>query len=170
MLSNDGVGAGSVDNTNLAKQVDRRLDHEQVCLAHGLFGPFSMLEHGDHCRGRRDTFQHERLANERVDECALPGIEFPHDDEQEQFVQLCHGLLEGLLLLGAGVCPCQRRPQAHEQASLFPEKRILFGRKHACQHTRSGCRNQTKRSPELVGRPLLRLYLSRWRIKLITAR
>ena len=66
-----------------------------------------------------------RLPSERVDERALPGVEFADDDEQEQLVELLDGLVERVLMFGCGVEPGERRAQAGEDAPLLLEQLIL---------------------------------------------
>ena len=106
VLADDGVGAGRVDDADFSEQVDRRFDDEQVRLTHRLLRVVAVLEDGDHRCRRRDAFFHQRLADERVDEGAFPGVELADDDEEKELVELGNGLVEGLLLIGG------RRPRA----------------------------------------------------------
>ena len=48
----------------------------------------AVSQHLDLCRRRRDPFCEDRLAEQRVDERALPGVELADDDQQEQLVEL----------------------------------------------------------------------------------
>ena len=86
-----------------------RLDDEQVGLADGLLGKVAVLEHGNDGGRRRHALLHQRLADQRVDERALAGVELADHDEQEQLVELGDGLIEGLLLIVGGVDARQRR-------------------------------------------------------------
>ena len=118
VLADDGVGPGRVDDADFAKELDRRLDDQQVGLADRLLGALAVLEHGDDGSRRRDAFLHQRLADERVDERALAGVELADDDQQEQLVELRDGLVERFLLVGAGVDPRQRGAQARSAAPV----------------------------------------------------
>jgi len=51
---------------------------------------------------RRHAFRHDLLAGERVDERALARVEFAHDDEQEELVELVDRCREGVLILARG--------------------------------------------------------------------
>ena len=65
VLADDGVRA-------------RRVDDQNVFVAHGRHRG----------RRRRRPFLHQPAARQRVDEGALPRVEFADDDQQKQFIQL----------------------------------------------------------------------------------
>ncbi len=134
VLADDGVGSRRVDDADFAEQIDRRLDDEQIGLAHGLLGLVAVLEHGDDGGRRRDAFLHQRLADERVDERALARVELADDDEQEQLVELRDRLIERLLLV-VGARRCAQAPCAAASAepALRAGVRPVVG-KYACQH------------------------------------
>ena len=141
VLADDRVGAGRVDDADFAEKIDGRLDDEQIGLPHGLLRLIAMLEHSNDGRRRRDPFLHQRLPDERVDECALAGVELAHNHEQEQFVELRNGLVEGLLLIVGGVDACERGAQPREQGPFFAEKGVLLVGEHTCQHMSVECTN-----------------------------
>ena len=135
VLANDGVGARRIDDANLAKEVDGRLDGQQVGLTNCLLGCFPIFQHGDDGRRRRDPFGQQRLPDQSIDKRAFAGIELADHDEKKQLVELSNGLVERFLLLDARVDAGERSPEPHQEDPLFAQECLLRRRKNARQHT-----------------------------------
>ena len=73
---------------NIAQQVDWGRDHVQLRPRNHPFRLVPVLQDVHLRRRRCHAFLQHALPDECVDERALPGIEFAHDDQQEQFVEL----------------------------------------------------------------------------------
>jgi hypothetical protein len=80
------VRARRVDEVDVAQQ--RRAGGD---AANPVVPRCAVLLVGDHLDfggGRRHAFAEDRRAHERVDERALPGVEFTDDDQEEELVEL----------------------------------------------------------------------------------
>jgi hypothetical protein len=74
---------------------------------------------------RRDTLCRNRGANQRIDERAFSGIEFPDYDQQKQFVELFNRTIKCLLMLGRGVEADEGAAQPCEDSTLLFDQLIL---------------------------------------------
>ena len=135
VLTNDGVGPRRVDDADLAKELHGRLDGEQVGLTDRLLVRFPMFQQRDDSRRRRDPFGQQRLAEQGIDKRALACVEFAHNDEKKELVELCNGLVQGFLLLSARVDAGQRCAKPHQEDPLFAQQCFLRRRQNARQHT-----------------------------------
>ena len=91
MLAQDRVGPGSVDDEDVLEELDRSRHRPQAGRRHVGSGRFAVAHDVYLRRRRRDAFLEDALSDERVDERALAGIEFPDDDEEEELVELDEG-------------------------------------------------------------------------------
>ena len=134
VLPDDGIGAGRIDDADLAEEFHGSLDGQLIGLTDRLLGRVSVLQQGDNRRRRRHTFCQQRLADKRVDERTLAGVELANDDEKKKLVELGDGLCERFLLLDARIDAGQRRSKPHQEDALFAQQRLLRRRQYACQH------------------------------------
>ena len=103
VLTHDRVGPRGVDDVDLAEQRRRRGDDAKRRAADLLLDSLAVLEDVDLRGRRRDSFERHSAAHDRIDECALAGVELSDDDEEEQLVELLDRLLQRLLLVGSGI-------------------------------------------------------------------
>ena len=80
-----------------------------------------------HARGgRRGALLQHPLADQRVDEGALAGIELADHDQQEQLVEAADRLGQRVLIGGLGPGARQRALQAAEALALVGEQRVVI--------------------------------------------
>ena len=77
-------------------------------------------------RRRGHALFDDPAAKERVDECALAGVEFADDHQEKELVELLDRLLEGGLMFGCGVELRKREAEASEDPALFFQKFVLI--------------------------------------------
>ncbi len=119
VLADHGVGAGRVDDVDVAEQVGRSGDHLQAVLADLLGDRVAVLQHVNRRRRRRHAFLQDRLADERVDERALAGVELADDDQQEELVELADRRGQRRLVGGIRAETRQRVAQFSEELTAF---------------------------------------------------
>ena len=98
MLADDGVGAGGIDDVQLAQERERVGVDGEALVYHGFAYFGSPLHQGDARGGGGDAFGQDALlagAQQGIHEGGLAGVEFAYDDEEEELVELEDGLLEG---------------------------------------------------------------------------
>ncbi len=96
VLANDGVGAGRIDNADVREELHRKRVNHLIRVERGSFLGRPVTKDVDLSRGGGDPLFQERLPEEGVDESALSGVEFPHDDEEKEFVELLDGSTQRL--------------------------------------------------------------------------
>ena len=88
MLAHDRVRAGRVDDVDLAQERRRvAVDDDAVAGARSCAW-LAVDQQVDHAGRRRHPLGHDRLADQRVDEGRLAGVELADDHQQEQRLQL----------------------------------------------------------------------------------
>ena len=91
---------GGVDDMNVAQDGGGSGDDVKVRILDLAACRFPVLQHVDLRRRRRHPFLGHAGADQSVDECALAGIEFTDDDQEEEFVELLDGTVQRRLMLG----------------------------------------------------------------------
>ena len=140
MFPDDRVGAGRIDDVNVAEDLGRRRNHVKVVVLDVPSGGLAVLKDVDLRRRRRHAFLRDRAADEGIDERALAGVELADDDEKKQLVELADRFREGGLVIGRGVELHERQLEPGENLPLFLEQFVLCGvedlRQHDLENTR----------------------------------
>ena len=130
----EGVGAGSVDDGELAQGLDRGGDpftHRAHGFSRERLAPADVVD----LRGRRcHPFGKHRLAEESVDERALAGVELADNHQQKKFVELAHRIGQGFQVLGAGLAALQTHRDLIQQLALRLQQLTLLVVEDRIQH------------------------------------
>ena len=129
VLAHHGVGAGGVDDVDVAEQVGRSRDQAHAVVARFLTNLISVLEQVDGGRRRRHTLLQDLLADQRVDEGALSGVELPDDDQQEEVVELADRRRERRLIGGVRAETRQRVAEFSQELTALGQLILKVGRK-----------------------------------------
>jgi hypothetical protein len=137
VMADDCIRPGRIDNVQfLEKRQGISIDGK--VFIHRLLGDlFAPLHQRDARGGRCRAFEQHLFPQQRVDEGALARIELPHDDDQEQFVQLQDGVLQGRQRLARQVDICQRDPHLRQGFLFLAQEPGLFVGKHGLAHQTS---------------------------------
>ena len=100
VLADDRVGPGGVNDVDIAKQLGRCGDDPDTVFAALRAHQVGMLQQMDLSGCGRHAFLEHALADERVDEGALAGVELADHDEQKELVKLMDRRGQGGLILG----------------------------------------------------------------------
>ncbi len=113
VAANDRVGAGRIDDRQLAQHIGGETACEQKPLQRLLGRHVAVTQQGDPVGRRRDALGQHLLAQQRVDEAGLPGVELARDHQQEQLVEVRDRLIERTHIAGRdiGAEEFQRRAQ-----------------------------------------------------------
>ena len=149
VLADDGVGAGRVDDVDLAQEVDGGADHVEVRAALVPRGLGPELQHV-HLRGRRrHAFLQHARAEQGVDERALARVELADDDDEEELVELLDRPRERGDAVGRCVEPAERVAQRRQGPPLVGEQRLFDVRENrpcACRRRERAIESQPIRS------------------------
>ena len=143
VLAVDGVGAGRVDDVDVAQQLHRRGDDVERRLQGDAVHGRAVLDDVDAGGGGGDPLFEHPASQEGVDEGALAGVELAGDDQEEQLVELQGGPLEGLLVLGRGVEPRQGLLEVGQQPAVLRQQLVLIFVEDTPQHGGPPARGRT---------------------------
>ncbi len=123
----DRVGPRRVHDVDLAEQLRGVGALEQEALELLLRHRGAVAQEVDPVGGRGDAFGEHALAEQRVDEAGLAGVELAGDHQQEEPAELLAGLPEPLQVVGrhVGAEALQRGGQTIEQLA-FPGAELLL--------------------------------------------
>jgi hypothetical protein len=96
----DRVRSRRIHDLEVVEHVERVVVHEQVGAQRLRRTRLAVAENGDHPRRGQVSHGEHLVAEQGVDERALPGVVLAHDDEQKELVHLVHEGGEAL-----EVCP-----------------------------------------------------------------
>ncbi len=94
MLAQNRIGAGRIDDGDLAQECRRVVVDDDALTGRLLRPGLAVVQQMDPAGRRRNTLRHDRLADQRVDECRLAGVELTNDDQQEECLDLILRLLD----------------------------------------------------------------------------
>ena len=123
--TDDGVGAGSVYDADLAEPFHRQAQDVLALVDHFAALSRAVTQQVDLGRGGCDAFLEQPFAKESIDESALAGIELAHDNQQEQVIQLCDRFSQRLLVFGSGIVFDQVDAQVAKYPPLVLEQSFL---------------------------------------------
>ena len=138
VLARDRVGAGRIDQVDVAKQRRARGDRAHV----GVSRPFALIDVSQdlHLGGRRrDALGQDALAEQRVDHGALARVELSDDHQQEEVLELLKRRLQRLLVLAFGGGPHERGVQIVQGGADVADRFVLLRAQDAARfgHGRS---------------------------------
>jgi hypothetical protein len=147
----DGVGARRVDDLEVAQRVERVAVHAQVLAGKLRRAGLAVAQDRDDARGRQVAHGEHVVAEQGVDEGALPGVVLAGHDEEEELVHLLHERGEPLEVgarpVGAGERVAHRE---HQPALRGHQLGLLTG--EDLIHERIRARGKTARERALAGR------------------
>ncbi len=92
MLTDDGVGAGCIDDGDLFEEIGGKGALDNAIRQHRLGLGLSESEQIDDGGGGCDTFRHDVGAGQGIDKGRFTRIELTNDDQQEEFAELQRGV------------------------------------------------------------------------------
>ncbi|OFV88660.1 MAG: hypothetical protein A2V74_00395 [Acidobacteria bacterium RBG_16_70_10] len=121
----DGVRPRGVHDVDLVQEIEGHRDH-LVPGPRGSPAPRAAVPQETDAGGRgRHPLLEDPLAEERVDDRALAGVELTHHHQQEQLVELGDRAREGLLLVRGGVEAHEHHPQLAQLPPLLPQQLLV---------------------------------------------
>ena len=139
VFPDDGVGARGVDDMDFAEDLGGCGDDVHMGFTHMSTRRVAVFEDIDLCGRGCHALGRDSSADERVDERALPGIEFANDHQQKQLIELLDRAIERLLMLRRRVEADQCRAQPRQHAAFLAHQLIFCAGQNPGQHSPAKC-------------------------------
>jgi hypothetical protein len=98
VFTDNGIGARSVHNTELREEFHRKGKKDLTLTDDSPLLLLTMAKEVYFCGGGGHPFFQQSLTQEGINHSTLPSIEFSHDHNEKEFIELLDGLLKRLLI------------------------------------------------------------------------